>query len=54
MAFSSVTYSGRSTNDWITQSQEAEQEETEDDSFYSSVSLRIKIRYEKMEIACSS
>lgn len=51
--FSSVCYSGKSTNGQIAQSSEAEQEETEDNGFCSSVSLWVKVRCKKMEIACS-
>lgn len=54
MVFSSFIYSGRSTNDHIIQSWKAEQEEIEDDTFCSSVSLRMKIRCKKVEIASSS
>lgn len=41
--FSPITYSGRSANNHTIQGWAAEQEETEDDSFWSSVSLWMKI-----------
>lgn len=44
--FSPVTYSSRSANDQTIQGWATEQEETEDDSFWSTVSLWMKIRCE--------